>query len=331
VDWAYHGQGTLTDPDGNIYTGAFEYGVYHGAGELKLKEPVNGVDSVKGEWTYGYLADDPRRLHADPGPMVEQILYSQSTLLDQSNSQLIGQTPGKIDFYFLGVAGDGTQEVFYREMQFVQDLLADRLQIAQRQLLLVNNRKTIEQYPLATATALTKSVTLLRQKMDVEQDILLVYLTSHGTEDHQFYLAMPGLQLPAVGKKDLAKILNDSGIQWRVVIVSACYAGGFIPELQNDQTLIITAAREDRKSFGCDDRNDMTYFARAYFKESFAQNSDFIAAFDKAKMLVEEWEDRDFPEDEHSEPQIFVGEKMRTHLHAWLVQKETSGQTSPRP
>jgi hypothetical protein len=331
VDWSYHGQGTLTDTDGNIYTGAFEYGVYHGLGELKLKEPANGLDSVKGEWSYGYLKEDPRHIQTDPAPMVEKILYSQSTILDQSDRQLTDQAPGKIDFYFLGVAGDGTQEVFYREMQFVQNLLAEPLQISQRQLLLVNNRQTIEQYPLATATALTRSVASLRQKMDVEQDILLVYLTSHGTEDHQFYLAMPGLQLPAVGKKDLAKILGDSGIQWRIVIVSACYAGGFIPELQNDQTLVITAARDDRKSFGCDDRNDMTYFARAYFKESFAQNPDFIAAFDGAKTLVEKWEDEDFPEDEHSEPQIFVGEKIRAHLQTWAEQRGVSGQTSPRP
>lgn len=331
VDWSYHGQGILTDADGNIYTGAFEYGVYHGVGKLKLKEPINDLDVLEGEWRYGYLKDDPRNSHEDPAPLVEKVLYSQGALLDQAATQLTDQTPGKIDFYFLGVAGDGTQEVFYREMQFVQGLLTDPLQITQRQLLLVNNRKTTEKYPLATTTALGKAITSLRQKMDVEQDVLLVYLTSHGTEDHQFYLAMPGLQLPAVGKKDLAKILSDSGIQWRIVIVSACYAGGFIPELQNDQTLVITAAREDRKSFGCDDRNDMTYFARAYFKESFAQNPDFIAAFDKAKMLVEEWEDKDFPEDEHSEPQIFVGEKIQAHLQAWALQKETSGQTSPRP
>jgi hypothetical protein len=330
-DWSYHGQGTLTDESGNIYTGAFEHGVYHGYGELQFKEPVEGLDILKGEWTYGYLEEDPRVVRADPAPIVEKILYSQGSLLDNSAELLTDQTPGKIDFYFLGVAGDGTQEVFYRELQFIQNLLGESLQTTQRQWLLVNNRQTTEQYPLATTTALTKAVTSLRQKMDVEEDILLVYLTSHGTEDHQFYLAMPGLELPAVGKKDLAKILGDSGSQWRIVIVSACYAGGFIPELQNEQTLVITAAREDRKSFGCDDRNDMTYFARAYFKESFAQNPDFIAAFDSAKTLVEKWEDEDFPEDEHSEPQIFIGEKIRAHLQTWAAQRGASGQMVPHP
>jgi len=315
--WFYHGKGTLTDEFGNVYTGGFEQGVYHGQGELRLKEPSEGLDLIKGEWIYGYLKDDPRRVIKDPAPTVENILYSQNTLLEQSANGLTDQTPGQIDFYFLGVAGDGTQEVFYREMQFVQSLIAEALQTSQRQLLLINNRQTTEQYPLATRTALAKAVASVRQKMDVEQDILLLYLTSHGTEDHQFYLAMPGLQLPMVNKKELAKILEDSGIQWRVVIVSACYAGGFIPELQNEKTLVITAAREDRKSFGCDDRNDMTYFARAYFKESFAQNPDFITAFDSAKALVAEWEERDFPKEERSEPQIFVGDKIKAHLQDW--------------
>jgi hypothetical protein len=319
AEWLYHGQGTLTDAVGNIYTGAFAHGVYHGQGELQLKEPIGGLERISGEWSYGYLKNDPR--HTDPAPLVEKILYGQNALIEQSASRLAEQVSGKIDFYFLGVAGDGGQEIFYRELQFVQDVLAGPLEISPRQLLLINNRRTAEEYPLATTTAVAKAVMSIRQKMDVEQDILLVYLTSHGTEDHRFHIAVPGLELPAIDKAGFAKILNESGIQWRVVIVSACYAGGFIPELQNDRTLVITAARADRKSFGCDDRLDMTYFARAYFKESFARNPDFISAFENAKTLVTEWENKDFPEDEHSEPQIFVGEKMKSHLRDWAAQQ----------
>lgn len=320
-NWSYHGQGTFTDAEGNVYTGAFEYGSYHGPGELKLKEPIDGVDTLVGDWSYGRLPNDPRRPRGVAATTVEKLLYSQNPMIEQAIAGLSEQTPGVIDFYFLGVAGDGGQEIFLKELQFVESLLAKQLHTAQRQILLVNNRQTTEQYPLATRTSLTRAVEGVERKMDAEEDILLAYLTSHGSEDHKFYISMPGVRLPSVSKADMAEILNRSNIKWKVIIVSACFSGGFIPELQNENSLIITAARQDRKSFGCDDKNDMTYFARAYFRDSFAQNPNFIAAFDNAKSLVEEWEDKDFPEDENSEPQIFVGEKIKHHLQTWAAQQ----------
>lgn len=330
-DWNYHGKGVLKHADGSVYTGEFEEGVFHGQGELKLAEPINGLDAISGEWTYGFLKADPRFDQPDHSALVEKLLYSQVDLLRQSAAGVATEDPQKIEFYFLGVAGDGAQEIFLRELKFVSKLLEEKLQISSRQFLLANNLQSSDIFPLATRTAIEQAVTAIREKMNVEQDILLVYLTSHGSDDHRFHIAMPGLELPSVSKTELAEILQKSGIRWQVIIISACYSGGFIPQLQNDTTLVITAAREDRQSFGCDDRNDMTYFARAYFKESFTQNPDLITAFDRAKTLVEKWEDEDFPEDEHSEPQIFVGEKIQAHLQTWAVQKEAPGETSPRP
>lgn len=320
-DWNYHGKGVLTEGDGSVYTGEFQEGMFHGQGELKLAEPVNDVDVMTGEWTYGFLESDPRYLRPDHGALVEKVLYSQGDLLAQSAAGLAVGDPQKIEFYFLGVAGDGTQEIFLRELQFVSDLLETRLQTSQHQFLLANNRQSADVFPLATRTGIERAVNALREKMNVEQDILLTYLTSHGSEDHRFHIAMPGLELPPVSKKELADILQKSGIRWQVVIISACYSGGFIPELQSDTSLIITAARDDRQSFGCDDRNDMTYFARAYFKEAFAESSDFIQAFDAAKVLIDEWEKKDFPDDDRSEPQIFVGKAIGEHLQAWAKQE----------
>ena len=58
-------------------------------------------------------------------------------------------------------------------------------------------------------------------------------------------------------------ILDESHIRWRVIIVSACYSGIFIPVLKNDSTLIMTAADSRHSSFGCDDTRDLTYFGEA--------------------------------------------------------------------
>jgi hypothetical protein len=322
LDWIYNGQGTLTDPRGVIYTGAFEDGLYHGPGELRFQEPDGGeVHVLEGNWIHGEFEGVAAEMPATrKKPRVEDLLYNQPALLDAAAAAVAEQTPEHIDFYFLGMAGDGEQEIFLRELRYVSEQLSQPFNIAQRQILLVNNRNTVQAHPLATRTSLARAVDVLGNKMDKSQDILLLYLTSHGSAEHEFHIAMPGLELPAISKDDLSSILDNSGVRWRVVIISACYSGGFIPGLQNENTLIITAARDDRRSFGCDDRNDMTYFARAYFKESLAQTTDFIAAFDNAKNLISEWEEKDFPEDERSEPQIFIGEKIREHLRIWVEQ-----------
>lgn len=317
-NWASHGDGVLIDAEGNVYTGSFEHGFYHGSGELSLKDSADGEPRIlSGNWIYGELAGAAEERFTARALQVEDLLYSQPALLETRIAALADQTPNKIDFYFVGVAGDGAQEIFLRELRYVAEQFAQPLDIAGRQILLANNRESTKTYPLATRVSLARAVEAAANKMDSEQDILLLYLTSHGTEDHQFHIAMPGLQLPAIGKDDLTATLDKSGVRWRIVIISACYSGGFIPGLKNENTLVITASRADRQSFGCDDRNDLTYFARAYFKKSLTPQMDFIAAFDKAKSLIHEWEEKDFPEEERSEPQIYVGEKIRQHLRVW--------------
>lgn len=76
-------------------------------------------------------------------------------------------------------------------------------------------------------------------------------------------------------------------------MVSACYAGGFISELEDDYTLIMTAADAESTSFGCSDESEMTYFGKAFFSEVFSKVKDIelTKAFAKAKELVLKWED----------------------------------------
>jgi hypothetical protein len=58
----------------------------------------------------------------------------------------------------------------------------------------------------------------------------------------------------------LKRYLDNSGIKWKVLVVSACYSGGFVDELTNDFTLVATAASADDKSFGCGDNSHFTYY-----------------------------------------------------------------------
>jgi len=77
--------------------------------------------------------------------------------------------------------------------------------------------------------------------------------------------------------------------------VSACYSGGFIPELDDGTSLILTASDADNTSFGCSDDSKMTYFGKALFQEVLANDSkvNFKDAFVKAKGIIKEWEEEE--------------------------------------
>ena len=46
-----------------------------------------------------------------------------------------------------------------------------------------------------------------------------------------------------IAPETLRHALDEAGIQRRVVVVSACYSGGFVPALQDEHTLVITRGR----------------------------------------------------------------------------------------
>nr|WP_245315601.1 C13 family peptidase [Bradyrhizobium neotropicale] len=52
----------------------------------------------------------------------------------------------------------------------------------------------------------------------------------------------------------LADILARTGVRHKVVVISACYSGVFVPRLANPYLLVITAADADHPSFGCPDK-----------------------------------------------------------------------------
>ncbi len=75
----------------------------------------------------------------------------------------------------------------------------------------------------------------------------LLYFTSHGSPE--------GLVMGGEGILNPAQLdgLVDHwcGTRPTVVVVSACFSGGFIPALAAPNRLVMTAARPDRTSFGC--------------------------------------------------------------------------------
>jgi hypothetical protein len=186
---------------------------------------------------------------------------------------------------------------------------------------------------MATVTSIRDALKAIAARMDLEQDILFLFLTSHGSREHELSLSQNGMQLRDLRAAELGTLLKESGIRWKAVVVSACYGGGFIDPLQDERTLVIAAARRDRRSFGCADENDFTYFGRAFFKEALPKASSFQDAFRKAEVLVKEWERKDGVEraksagkadtasdEDQSLPQISSSKAIEAHLKRWWAQ-----------
>lgn len=333
-DWRPHGHGVMRLANGNVYTGGFADGMYEGRGTLKYaRVRADGRTYERGVWRYGRL-DNGAADRTKTAMNVESALYTQRTLLNNALAALQPRDPKQTNMYLLAVAGDGSQEVFRREVEFVQDQFDRRFGTRGRSLALINSRNTVTSAPMATQTSLREALLRMAAQMDKDKDILFLFLTSHGSKKHELTLDQNGMNLRGVSAKALRALLKQTGIRWKVVVVSACYSGGFIDPLKDDGTLIIAAARHDRRSFGCADENDFTHFGRAFFKEALPNSRSFGEAFQKASVLVKEWEAKEFKGDgkiaegDFSLPQIHNPKAIDRHLQHWWVQHAAGTQAS---
>jgi hypothetical protein len=283
-----------------------------GAGAL-LMAAINNVWQSTTLWQE--LPVDQAEIGQDEATIFdEDILYLQPGLLDDKLQHLLPGTPGATNLYFLGIAGDSAQKVFLREIRSIYQIMLSRFTRREHSLLLVNNAETLRFEPIASVTSIAAAATRFAEVMDRDNDILFVYLTSHGSKEDGFSLNLPPLRLQELQPIELRRILDDAGIRWRVIVVSACYSGTFVQPLENDHTLVITAAAADRTSFGCADENDYTYFGRAYFEQALAGTDSFVDAFERAREIVTA---REKAEGETpSLPQISVGRDIGEKLKA---------------
>jgi hypothetical protein len=234
-------------------------------------------------------------------------LNRQPHLLERALAELKPSEQGRTHLYFVGFAGYGAEAVFKREVLAVRQLFDERFHTKGRSLGLINHHTTADEVPLATITNLESVLRHLGRFMDLDRDMLFLFLTSHGQEG-VLTVHMPGLMLRQLRPVDLKRILDRSGIRKRVVVISSCHSGSFIPMLADTNTLVIAAARADRSSFGCEDRREWTYFGDAYFNRALRQEISFRRAFVRAKQLIAGWEveNRLIP----SLPQIAGGEAL---------------------
>ncbi|WP_223521946.1 C13 family peptidase [Pseudomonas sp. GL-B-19] len=301
-DWRFTGQGRLNLADGSFYTGQFDNDSYSGRGTLVLTDGT--VQS--GTWLNGQrVRDADGKLLPDS---LELGLLAQGRLLDDALLNVPSSTPA-VELYTLTLGGDGKQSVFLRESDYVSNMLSSRFG-AFGQIRLVNHRDHLVDRPMATRENLRRAALTLAERSGPE-DLIFIYLTSHGTSEHELVLDQPRMELPDLPADELAAVLAPLKNRDKIIVISACYSGGFIPALKDERTLIITASRADRVSFGCSEEANSTYFGDALFTQALNQTDDLEQAFKLAKATVAERELAD--SFEASEPQMWAPKGVISH------------------
>jgi hypothetical protein len=191
--------------------------------------------------------------------------------------------------YAIGIAGWADQDVFTKELDGGLAAIGGILPIQGRTLRLVNHRETQASIPLANERNFAAAVHAVGAAMNKNEDILLLFMTSHGTP-RGFALRLPSEVTTELTPQQVAGTLDKEGIKNRIVVVSACFSGIFVPALANDDTIVLTAADAKSTSFGCAPERDWTYFGYAFFKHSLRPGTDFRRAFDNARVLIQGWE-----------------------------------------
>jgi hypothetical protein len=250
---------------------------------------------------------------------VARIEKAQPALLQQEIANLAPQQKGITDIYALGIAGVD-QDVFGKEVDGGLDAIANVLPIKNRTVRLINRHDTVDTVPLATVQNFAAAVRAIGNVMDKDEDVLVLFMTSHG-EQSGFALQLPGATTELT-PQEVTSTLDSEGIKNRVVIVSACFSGIFVPPLANDNTIVITASDAKSTSFGCAPERDWTYFGDAFFRQSLHPGSDFASAFERARVLIQGWELMDHAAP--SNPQGSFGSAVVAKLAPYFA-------TNPRP
>jgi hypothetical protein len=244
----------------------------------------------------------------------EALLFEQPAHIDRVLAAVHRAPSAAPQAFFLGFAGVGEQQVFAQEIGLASRVLSERYGMDGRGFSLINDERDLEGAPLASVSGLRYALRGLAARMNIDRDVLFLSISSHGGQDAAIAVSNAQLPLDDLTDEDLAHALSDSGIKWRVIIISACYAGAFIDSLKDPRTIVIAAAAADRTSFGCSNDRDLTYFGEAFYRDALPEARSLREAFDKARSAIAAREHREHID--ASKPQAYFGTELEAKLAA---------------
>ncbi|THD34856.1 MAG: peptidase C13 [Sphingomonas sp.] len=241
-------------------------------------------------------------------------LLDDQRKLDKSLAALGPQKPGQVDAYVV-VVGLDSDPIFGREAREAGKVLSRRYNAVGHTIVLAGTEGSgPSALPNGSPRNLAVALARVAELMDKQQDVVVLYTAGHGAKvglayhdgDDGFGIIPP---------ERMARLFDELGIKNRLLILSACFSGIFVPTLSNENTALFTAASADRTSFGCQSDKDWTFYGDAMINHAMREPVPLAKAGEDARTLVAQWEAMGanmgiIP----SQPQIAIGSKVDTWL-----------------
>jgi hypothetical protein len=257
-----------------------------------------------------FLADQGIAMERDRAPADA---LAEHRRLSATLAAIGPQRRGTVDAYVVAVGLD-SDPVFGREAREAARVLARRYGAQGRVAVLAGSDGSAPSaLPMGSPANIAAVLARVAEQMDPAEDVLVLYTTSHGAPFGIVY--NDGDQgFGAISPAKLWSTLSTLGIRNRLLLISACYSGIYVPLLASDTTAILTASSADRTSFGCQSDNDWTFFGDAMINRALRKPQPLGDGATEAGRLIAGWETQGRLEP--SRPQVSIGSGARTWLAA---------------
>jgi hypothetical protein len=250
---------------------------------------------------------------------------SDDESLQGAVAKLQSERPGTIDAYVVVAALDA-DPVFNREAREAGRVLARRFDAEGRTLVLAHDEGDDKADAEPSPSELAKALDGVAAKMNRDEDVLVVYTTSHGSPHNGLNFRDSARGEAVITPPQLQAMLDHTGAKNRLIVLQACFSGQFVPVLQGPRTVIATAASAQKSSFGCAAGNDWTFFGYAFVNQAMRQPDTFERQFRRAWVTILGWEQK--AGYDPSSPQISVGADTAKWLAA-LDAREPKTASAP--
>ena len=250
---------------------------------------------------------------------------AQHEKLSKALAKIAPQRKGIVDAYVV-VIGLDSDPVFKKETAEVLNVLQRRFGASTRSIRLAAGSGTDDaDAPQGSPPNLAIALASIAAKMDLDEDVLVFYSTSHGSKELGLVYRDGEEGFGVIAPKRLKLLFDELNFKRRILLLSACYSGTFVRELANDDSVIVTAASSSRPSFGCAPGNDWTFFGDALINNAMRKAQPIAKAVAEATGLIALWEAKLGLEP--SNPQVSIGDDTAT----WLIALEAQMPTTETP
>lgn len=293
-------------------------------GQQAAPQPIDGYSAPQhqAEWPamHSGKSDGDIARQLALGPQLERNrapdwLLGDHKRLTAALAALQPQRRGVVDAYVVTIGFD-SDPIFGREAREAGKVLSRRYDAAGRTIVLAGSEGSgPSQLPNGSPANLAIALARIAELMDRTEDVLVLYTAGHGLQlGLAYHDADQGYGI--VGPQRLARMLAELEIRNRLLILSACYSGVFVPALAGPTTALFTAASADRTSFGCAADRDWTFYGDAMINNALRKPQPLASAAREVNALITKWEL--MAKIEPSRPQTSIGNAAG----AWLAALE---------